>query len=82
MIIDSDEFMRDLSLSYWAEEEEMKAGIHPTQIIERMNVELRKMNINPDNIGRLDYNVYPMVEVHYKNGDLLGTFDYQRNVFI
>lgn len=32
----NDDYIKEVNAAYWAEEEEMKAGIHPSQIIERV----------------------------------------------
>lgn len=38
----NDEYVREVSTAYWEEEEEMKMGIHPLQILERVQHTLKE----------------------------------------
>ena len=40
-----DDYIKEVNANYWAEEEEMKAGIHPSQIIERVQKVLDESGI-------------------------------------
>ena len=31
-----DDYIKEVNANYWVEEEEMKTGVHPSQIIERI----------------------------------------------
>lgn len=45
-IFDDPDYCRDLSNAYFAEEEEMKAGIHPSQLIPKCKKYLREHGYN------------------------------------
>ena len=46
MSIIDDEYCREVSSVYFEEEEEMRLGIHPSQILDSVENELCKRNIN------------------------------------
>lgn len=81
MALFDDDYCREVSLAYWAEEEEFKAGTHPTQVRERIEDVLRKSDIHNPNITFLDWvpdecRVRVFIDEYY-----YGTFDYEENVF-
>lgn len=84
-MFDFDEnYSREIAAAYFAEETEMKAGIHPTQVKERMMKELNNLGYNYDDtdIGYLNWRVDgPRVEVFTDNGDRFGIFNYEDNIF-
>ena len=68
---------------YFAEEEEMKAGIHPSQIVPKMLETLRKNHIS-ENYLFLDWEKHAMrniVVIHYKNNRYVW-YDYKGNTII
>lgn len=76
------DYCREVSAAYWAEEDEMKCGIHPTQVNERIEKELCNLGYHYEDISYLDWNIGggPRVNVH-TNGEYFGTFDYELNKF-
>ena len=77
-----DEYSKELSAAYWAEEEEMKAGIHPSQIIPRVEDAVRGMDLNPDLISMYRWNPNGHTVMVSYMGKELGIFDYQQDRFI
>ena len=63
----------------WIEEEEMKAGIHPTQVLERVEDNLKMRGVKFQKITKMDYKDN-RVEV-YLDDKLYGVFDFIENVF-
>ena len=77
----SEEEARALSDMYWAEEAEMKAGIHPSQIRERIEICLADNRIAYDEITFLDWDIEgPRVKVQIDD-ELYGVFNYSTNQF-
>ena len=77
----SDEYCREISAAYWAEEEEMKAGVHPSQVTERIEKALYSLGYQYEKISYLYWcNDGCRVRVHI-DGEYFGTFDYHENVF-
>lgn len=78
--IDND-YIKEVSVNYWVEEEEMKAGIHPSQIIERV----QKVLVESGNKGKItfmDYNGFSGTRVGVSVDDnFYGVFDYIENEF-
>ena len=77
----TDEDIRELNAMYWAEEEELKAGIHPTQIIERVEKQLEKDNIKYTKITFMNYHENCWKVDVSLDGEFYKTFDYDLNVF-
>ena len=78
--IDGD-YIKEVNVNYWAEEEEMKAGIHPSQIIERVQNVLDESGIKKK-ITFMDYNGFSGARVGVSvDGIFYGVFDYIENVF-
>lgn len=68
---------------YFAEEEEMKAGVHPSQIIPKMLETLRKNHIS-ENYSFLDWEKHAMrniVVVQYENNSYVW-YDYKADTII
>lgn len=77
----TDEYIKEINAAYWAEEEEMKAGIHPSQVRERIEKALYDMGHQYEEISFLDWNVEgPRVKVS-TNGKFFGIFNYETNKF-
>lgn len=77
------EEMRQLSNMYWEEEEELKTGIHPTQVIERISKELADSGKDSTKLGKLNWLDGGLVEVFSENNEKIGVFDYiNTNKFI
>lgn len=80
MSIIDDEYCDEVSRNYWAEEYEMKMGIHPTQIKERIESWMSKNNASGE-ITFLDWGYYGHrvgVQIDKK---FFGIFDYDKNIF-
>ena len=76
-----DDYIREVNSAYWAEEEELKAGTHPSQIIPRIEKVLLEMGIDKNLVTRYDWIVPgPRVAVNYDT-KLLGIFNYETNEF-
>lgn len=76
-----DDYIKEINANYWAEEEEMKAGIHPSQIIERVQKMLDESGIKKK-ITFMDYNGFSGTRVGVSvDGSFYGVFDYIENVF-
>ena len=76
-----DDYIKEVNANYWAEEEEMKAGIHPSQIIERVQKVLDESGIKKK-ITFMDYNGFSGARVGVSvDGSFYGVFDYIENVF-
>lgn len=72
---------QELSAMYWAEEEEMKLGNHPSQVKERIESNLNTHRIEYDKITFLDWNIEgPRVIVSLDNS-IYGVFNYEINQF-
>lgn len=76
-----DEYLRDASQYYWVEEDEMKLGIHPSQILKRVQNSLNKLNIAYKEITYMDYRQSTLVDIYLDN-KLYKTYDYTKNTFV
>lgn len=76
-----DEYLRDVSQYYWVEEDEMKLGIHPSQILERVQSSLNKLNVTYKEITYMDYRQSALVDIYLDN-KLYKTYDYTKNTFV
>lgn len=77
----SDEHANELIAAYWAEEEEMKAGVHPSQIIPKIEELLRLMSMDPALVTMYDWNTSGhTVIVSYENKKF-GIFNYDKDCF-
>lgn len=76
-----DDYIKEVNVNYWAEEEEMKAGIHPSQIIERVKKVLDESGTK-NKITFMDYKGFSGERVGVSvDGNFYGVFDYVQNVF-
>lgn len=75
----NDDYIKEVSANYWAEEEEMKTGVHPSQIIERVKKVLDESGTK-GKITFMDYNGLSGVSVSV-DGNFYGVFDYIKNEF-
>lgn len=77
----NDDYIKEVNSNYWAEEEEMKAGVHPSQIIERVQKVLDESGVKKK-ITFMDYNGFSGARVGVSvDGSFYGVFDYIDNVF-
>lgn len=77
----NDDYIKEVNAAYWVEEEEMKAGIHPSQIIERIQKVLDESGIKKK-ITFMDYKGFSGARVGVSVDDsFYGVFDYIENVF-
>lgn len=76
-----DEYSREISAAYWEEEAEMEAGIHPTQVEERIKNSLNKNNIKYKRITFLNWLNNGCVEATLDNGNSI-IFNYISNVIL
>lgn len=75
-----DDYMREVSSHYWEEVDEMRLGIHPSQILERVQNALKKLGVKGE-ITFMDYSpIGPKVNV-FVNNKLYDVFDYSVNLF-
>lgn len=76
-----DNYIKEVNTNYWAEEEEMKAGVHPSQIIERVQKALLESG-NKGKITFMDYNGFSGTRVGVSLDDnFYAVFDYIENEF-
>ena len=76
-----DNYIKEINANYWEEENEMKAGVHPSQIIERVEKELIKSG-NKGKITFMDYNGFSGTRVGVSvNNSVYGVFEYIENKF-
>lgn len=77
----NDDYIKEVNANYWAEEEEMKAGVHPSQIIERVQKVLEQSGVKKE-ITFMDYNGFSGTRVGVSvDGNFYGVFDYVDNIF-
>ena len=77
----NDDYIKEVNAAYWAEEEEMKAGVHPSQIIERVQKVLLESR-NKGKITFMDYDGFSGTRVGVSVDDnFYGVFDYIENEF-
>lgn len=77
----NDDYIKEVNANYWTEEEEMKAGVHPSQIIERVKKVLDEFGIKKE-ITFMDYSGFSGARVGVSvDGDFYGVFDYIENAF-
>ena len=78
---DDYDYIKEISNAYWVEEEELKAGVHPTQVMERIENCLNELGVKYNEITYLDWNVEgTRVKVSLDNA-VYGIFDYTENCF-
>lgn len=74
-------YCREASEAYWAEEAEYEAGVHPTQVKERIDKEMKNLGFDSNDISFLDWDIEgPKVKVS-TNGSYFGIFNYETNKF-
>ena len=78
----SDEDIENLNDMYWEEEDEIKMGTHPSQVIERIKKTLNEMNYAFDKITYLDWKIDGTKVKVSIDGKYYGIFDYDKNEFI
>ena len=77
----NDSYIKEVNANYWEEEDEMRRGIHPSQIIERVQKVLNDSGIKKK-ITFMDYNGFSGTRVGVSvDGNFYGVFDYIENVF-
>lgn len=77
----NDDYIKEVNANYWAEEEEIKVGVHPSQIIERVQKVLNESGVKKK-ITFMDYNGLSGARVGVSvDGNFYGVFDYVENVF-
>lgn len=77
----NNDYIKEVNTAYWVEEEEMKAGVHPSQIIERVQKVLDESGIKKK-ITFIDYDGFSGARVGvFVDGSFYGVFDYIENVF-
>lgn len=77
----SDEYINEEGAAYWAEEDEMKLGIHPSQIKESIESWLNSNDVKYEKITFLDWSCGEQKVGVYVDGEFFGVFNYQCNVF-
>lgn len=76
-----DDYIKEVNANYWVEEEEMKTGVHPSQIIERIQKVLDKSGVKKK-ITFMDYSGFSGTRVGvFVDKEFYGVFDYIENVF-
>lgn len=76
-----DNYIKNVNANYWAEENEIKSGAHPSQIIKKVEEELVKSG-NKGKITFMDYNGFSGTRVGVSvNNRFYGVFDYIENKF-
>lgn len=76
----SDDYIRELNVAYWTEEDETKMGIHPLQIKERVLSVLKRDNVTFSEYIQNFWPSGPRIEV-ILDGEFYGIFDYESNEF-
>lgn len=83
----SDEYIQEVNAAYWAEEDEFRLGIHPTQVKERIvtwfkdhQFPFRSCPYTNESITYLDWKEDHKVGV-YIDHQMFGIFDYDVNDF-
>ena len=76
-----DDYIREINEAYWAEEEEFKLGVHPTQVLERIQERLHFDEIDFCEITFLDWSFEGSRVGAFLDGNFYGVFDYERNIF-
>ena len=80
-VFDDDDYIREVNSAYLAEEEELMAGTHPSQIIPRIEKVLSEMGLDKNLVTMYDWIIPgPRVAVNYYT-NLLGIFNYETNEF-
>lgn len=77
----SDEYINEEGVAYFAEENEMKLGIHPSQIKESIESWLNSNDVKYEKITFLDWSYGEQKVGVYVDGEFFGVFNYQCNVF-
>lgn len=72
---------REYSDAYFAEEEEYKMGIHPTQVKDRIEQRLYERGVEYKEITFLDWNCDGSRVKVSVDGKVLGIFNYEDNDF-
>lgn len=76
------DYIEMINNAYWAEEEEMKAGTHPSQVKERIKNCLSEKGVVYDEITFLNWITgEAKVKVSLDN-KVYGIFDYMENCFV
>lgn len=80
--LEFEEYCREVSSAYWAEEDEMELGIHPYQIKDRIEKELYQIGAEYKEVTFLDYKENSIVHVYLDNSTEYHVFDYNKNIFL
>lgn len=78
--INSD-YIKEINEMYLEEENELELGIHPTQIKERVEKELKRLNIKYNEITFMCFNANSTLAVVDTDHRPFGYFDYEKNYF-
>lgn len=77
----NDEYIKEVNAAYWAEEEEIKLGIHPSQVKERIEKALYNIGYHYEEISFLDWNYEGSRVGVSTDGSFFGIFNYETNEF-
>ena len=77
-----DSYIQEINAAYWAEEDEMKAGTHPSQVKERIEKSLHEIGHEYREITFLDWNIEGSNVKVFIDGSLFGVFNYEENKFV
>lgn len=75
------DYIHETNANYWAEENEMKLGIHPTQIRERIKERLSCDGVEFNDITFLDWAIGGSRVRVWLDKKEYGTFNYETNKF-
>lgn len=77
-----DGYIQEVSRNYWAEEDEMKLGIHPSQVSAKVVKALKDKGIKVNETPYLDWHYGSgFVGVRLDSG-FVGVFDYRKCSFV
>lgn len=75
------DFVKEINAAYWAEEDEMKAGVHPNQVKERAEIVLKELGHKFNTITRMNWDISgPRVKIDV-DGKYFGIYNYSSNEF-
>ena len=76
-----DEYIKEVNKNYWTEEDEMRCGVHPLQIMAKVQIALNDSGIK-GKITSMDYISFSGERVGvYVNGNFYGVFNYDKDEF-
>lgn len=78
----TDDYIEAVNNAYWVEEDEIKCGCHPTQVLERIKEKLYSNKKRFHKITFIDWN-YDGTNVGVSiDGNFYGIFNYEENEFV